>query len=75
MIGRPTPGAVLGCVTQHRLPRRSANEQARLDAALTNLIEHRISFNPVLGLKLQLQPQRMLGFDMRPDLAGHDHCG
>ena len=40
------------------LPRRSAAEQARLDADLTELIEHRITFNQVLGLKVQqLLPQ------------------
>lgn len=57
-------------------PRRSADEQARLDAELTELIEQRISFNQVLGLKVQaLQPQLRLRFDMRPDLVGHRHYG
>lgn len=58
------------------LPRRGADEQARLDADLTDLIEHRITFNQVLGLKVQqLLPQLLLRFDMRPDLVGHAHYG
>ncbi|MBP7666179.1 MAG: thioesterase family protein [Burkholderiaceae bacterium] len=57
-------------------PRRSVAEQALLDAALTDLIERRITFNQVLGLKVQqLLPQLLLRFDMRPDLVGHDHYG
>ncbi len=53
-------------------PRRSADEQARLDAALTDLFERRISFNQVLGLKVAaLAPQVQLAFDMRPELVGH----
>ncbi len=56
--------------------RRSAEEQARLDAELTELIERRITFNQVLGLKVQaLLPQLVLRFEMRPDLVGHDHYG
>jgi uncharacterized protein (TIGR00369 family) len=57
-------------------PRRDAAEQARLDAELTDLIEHRITFNQVLGLKVQtLLPQLTLRFAMRPDLVGHAHYG
>ncbi|GCL61081.1 thioesterase family protein [Pseudaquabacterium pictum] len=57
-------------------PRRDAAEQARLDAELTDLIEHRIVFNQVLGLKVQqLLPQLLLRFDMRPELVGHAHYG
>ena len=55
---------------------RSANEQARLDTELTLLIEQRITFNQVLGLKVQaLRPNLVLRFDMRPDLVGHYHYG
>ena len=55
---------------------RSADEQARLDTELTALIEQRITFNQVLGLKVQvLRPQLVLRFDMRPDLVGHYHYG
>jgi uncharacterized protein (TIGR00369 family) len=58
------------------LPRRDAAEQARLDAELTDLIERRITFNQVLGLKvITLLPQLTLRFDMRPDLVGHAHYG
>lgn len=53
-------------------PRRSAEEQARLDAALTDLFERRITFNQVLGLRVtQLAPQVQLAFEMRPELVGH----
>ena len=34
-------------------PRRDAEEQARLDGELTALIEQRITFNQVLGLRVQ----------------------
>ena len=34
-------------------PPRSAEEQARLDAALVHLFEHRITFNQVLGLQIE----------------------
>ena len=53
--------------------RRSAAEQARLDAALTDLFERRICFNEVLGLKVaSLAPGRVqLAFEMRPELVGH----
>ena len=57
-------------------PPRSADEQARLDAELTDLIEHRISFNQVLGLTVQaLRPQLVLRFAWRPELVGHYHYG
>lgn len=53
--------------------RRSAAEQARLDAALTELFERQISFNQVLGLKIvSFGPGGpTLRFDMRPALVGH----
>ena len=67
---------MLGRMTQPSPPHRSAIEQARLDAALTDLIEHRITFNQLLGLKVQqLLPQLVLRFDMRPELVGHEHYG
>ena len=57
-------------------PRRDAAEQARLDTALTALIEQHITFNQVLGLQVQaLLPQLLLRFDMRPDLVGNAHFG
>ncbi len=54
-------------------PRRSAAEQRKLDAALTDLFERKISFNQVLGLKvLTLGPGGpQLRFEMRPELVGH----
>jgi uncharacterized protein (TIGR00369 family) len=55
---------------------RSADEQARLDAELVALIEHKITFNEVLGLKVrQLRPEFLVRFDMRPELVGHAHYG
>ena len=55
---------------------RSADEQARLDAELVALIEHKITFNEVLGLKVQqLRPDFRVRFDMRPELVGHAHYG
>lgn len=61
----------------HSTPaRRSPDEQSRLDAALIDLFEHRISFNQVLGLKVQrLWPDLVVGFAMRPELVGHFHYG
>jgi uncharacterized protein (TIGR00369 family) len=53
--------------------RRTAQEQARLDAALKQLFEQQITFNQVLGLKVieigAAGP--VLRFEMRPELVGH----
>jgi len=56
---------------------RDAAEQARLESALTELFEHRITFNQLLGLQVgSLQPGAVqLGFRMRPELVGHYHYG
>jgi uncharacterized protein (TIGR00369 family) len=53
--------------------RRNAAEQARLNSAMTELWEKRISFNQLLGLKaLSLQPGNVqVRLDMRPELVGH----
>lgn len=53
--------------------RRDAAEQSRLDAALKDLFEQRITFNQVLGLQIEsLQPDAVrLSFAMRPELVGH----
>jgi uncharacterized protein (TIGR00369 family) len=53
--------------------RRSATEQAKLDAALADLFERQITFNQVLGIKVvSLRPDGpKLRFDMRPELVGH----
>ena len=52
---------------------RSAEEQARFVAALTDMFEHRIRFNEVLGLRVQslAAPAPSLRFDMKPELVGH----
>ena len=74
--GRQRLPAMLPAMSTTQLPRRSADEQRRLDAALTDLIEHRITFNQVLGLSVQaLLPQLVLRFDMRAALVGHAHYG
>jgi uncharacterized protein (TIGR00369 family) len=57
--------------------RRSAAEQRRLDAALTELFEKKITFNQTLGLRiLRLGPGGpQLRFAMRPELVGHYQYG
>ena len=52
---------------------RSADEQARLDAELVELFEHRITFNQTLGLKIEsVRPGDVRAtFPMRPELVGH----
>jgi uncharacterized protein (TIGR00369 family) len=61
--------------TTHAQPprRRSAEEQARLHQAITELWEQRITFNTMLGLRVEsLNPAApRLRFDMRPELVGH----
>ncbi len=60
----------------HSPPHRSAQEQALLDAELVDLVECKITFNQLLGLKvLSLRPQYLVRFDMRPELVGHYHYG
>ncbi len=56
---------------------RSQAEQARLDAALVDLFEHRITFNQVLGLKIaSVAPGDVRAqFDMKPELVGHYSYG
>jgi uncharacterized protein (TIGR00369 family) len=53
--------------------RRSAEEQSRLDAALTELFERRITFNQTLGLVVESAGADgpRIRFDMRPELIGH----
>jgi uncharacterized protein (TIGR00369 family) len=53
--------------------RRNAQEQARLDAALADLFQHRITFNQLLGLQIELAclPEPRIRLAMRPELVGH----
>jgi uncharacterized protein (TIGR00369 family) len=53
--------------------RRSLEEQSRLDAALTDLFERRITFNQTLGLVVEnaRSPEPKIRFAMRPELVGH----
>ena len=55
------------------LARRSAEEQARLDAALIDLFENKITFNQVLGLKIaSVRPGDVRAtVVMKPELVGH----
>jgi uncharacterized protein (TIGR00369 family) len=55
-------------------PRRSPAEQARLEAALTDLCERRMRFNQLIGIKVaSIGPAGVtFGLDMRPELIGHD---
>jgi uncharacterized protein (TIGR00369 family) len=55
------------------LPRRSAEEQLRLEEVLRDMFEHRICFNEVLGFHVEsFDPAAAsLSFAMRPDLVGH----
>lgn len=57
--------------------RRSTEEQRRLNDALTDLFEQRITFNQVLGLKvLSVAAEAPVArFDMRPELVGHSLYG
>lgn len=52
---------------------RSPEEQARLDAALVELFEHKIAFNAVLGLQVEsVRPGDVRArITMRPELVGH----
>ena len=61
-------------MTAHpQLPRRSAAEQARLEASLRDVFEHKLCFNELLGFKVEsldpVAPQ--ISFMMRKDLIGH----
>ncbi len=63
-------------MSSHAQSRRSHEEQAQLDAALVDLIERKVTFNQVLGLRVQqLRPSLVLRFDMRRELVGHYHYG
>lgn len=52
---------------------RSSEEQQRVDKAITELFEHRITFNEHLGMRIRsLQADSVvIAFDMRPELIGH----
>lgn len=53
--------------------RRSADEQAHLEASLRDVFEHKLCFNELLGFKVEsLEPSApQISFAMRPDLIGH----
>jgi uncharacterized protein (TIGR00369 family) len=59
--------------THTNLPRRSPEEQARLDAELREMFEHRLCFNELLGFKVEsLDPAAAaISFAMRHEMIGH----
>ena len=60
-------------MTANASPPRSVEEQSKLDDALRDLFEHRITFNEVLGLHIEsVNPASVRSrFEMRPELVGH----
>ena len=56
---------------------RSSEEQARVQAAITALFEEHISFNKLLGLKVQslAADDLRVSFDMQPQWVGHFSSG
>ena len=68
----PTP-APPATNADDRQTARSPEEQARLDALMRELFEQMISFNRLIGLKIDsadpVAPR--LRFEMRPELIGH----
>lgn len=52
--------------------RRTPGEQDRLEALLKDVLEHRLRFNELIGLRVEsFDPESpRLTFDMRPDLVG-----
>ena len=58
-------------------PRRSADEQARVDQVLRDIFERQIVFNQVLGLQVLSvrHGDVRAAFDMKPDLVGHPVYG
>lgn len=67
---------MLRAMTQPPSAPRDVLENKRLDQALILLIEHQITFNQVLGLKvMSLRPGLQLRFDMRSELVGHHMYG
>ena len=52
--------------------RRSQEEQERLEAMLKDVLEHRLRFNELIGLRVEsFNPETpRLAFDMRSDLVG-----
>ena len=54
-------------------PRRSSEEQQRLDAALADLFQNRIVFNQTLGLAIESarSPEPRIRLKMQPQLVGN----
>lgn len=58
--------------TSKIVERRSPEEQIRLEAMLQDVLEHRLKFNELIGLRVEsFDPEApRITFDMRPDLVG-----
>ncbi len=72
--GQGLSGTIPRMTTTHApKPRRSPEEQARLDAAMKELHEKQITFNQVLGLEVvAMKPDDMrTRFNMKPEFVGH----
>lgn len=54
---------------------RSADEQARLEAEIVEMMEQRTPYQKALGLRLHSLRPLQLRLDWRPDLVGHYHSG
>jgi uncharacterized protein (TIGR00369 family) len=63
---------ILMSIAPAAAPRRSAAEQQRLNSALADLFERRITFNQLLGLVVESAAAQAprLRFSMRPELIG-----
>lgn len=59
-------------MTAGSLTRRSAAEQARIEAEVIDMIEERTPYQKALGVKVQeLLPNLVLRLDWRPEFSGH----
>lgn len=60
-----------------QLPRRSAEEQQRVDDLLRDIFEQRICFHQIIGLQVaSLDPEApTMTFSMHPELVGHYQHG
>jgi uncharacterized protein (TIGR00369 family) len=58
-------------------PRRTPDEQRRLQTELDSMIERRIAFNELIGLRVVSSDPKdvRMRFDMRPALVGHHQYG
>jgi len=72
-VAGAAPGREALAMSAHGAGRRSAAEQRKVEAAIRELFERRITFNQTLGLHVEsVDPAApRIRFDMRPALVGH----